>query len=169
MFRALIPRPLVNSIDMSSVERLTLFISSFFAVGLSILSESTLAADDYRQAPLTSTAGDAQKGKQWLLSSHKGNCLLCHRIDTIKDAFQGNIGPSLSTVGDRLSPEEIRFRLVDSTRLLPQTIMPAYFKTQGLTQVANDYQQQTILSAQEIEDIVAYLAQLKRQTDPNHK
>ena len=87
----------------------------------------------------------------------KGHCLLCHRLSASDEHFQGNIGPSLDGVATRLDPQQIRYRIVDNSRLNHQTLMPAYFQTEGLVQVAADYEEKTILSAQDVEDIIVYL------------
>ena len=73
----------------------------------------------------------------------------------------GNVAPTLAGVGARLSPAQLRLRVADSTRVSPNTPMPAYYRTEGLNQVAAAYRGKTILSAQQVEDVVAYLATLK--------
>lgn len=90
-----------------------------------------------------------------------GLCLLCHSGPFPEERFQGNLAPSLAGVGARLSTGQIRLRIVDPGRVSPQTIMPAYFRTEGLQRVAPAYRGKTVLSAQQIEDIVAFLATLK--------
>lgn len=109
---------------------------------------------------LTATPGDPARGLAVIEDRKKGNCIGCHQIphDT---PFQGTTGPSLSGVGERLSPAQLRLRLVDSKRINPFSMMPAYFRTAGLYRVAPKFADKTILSAQEIEDVVAYLASLK--------
>lgn len=113
--------------------------------------------------PLTEQPGDPQRGRAVVLDRDRGHCLLCHRIDQLDEGFQGTIGPPLAEVGRRLSPAELRERLVDPTRLNPATVMPAYYRVNDLRQVADAYRGQTILSAQEVEDVVAFLTTL---TDP---
>ena len=117
-------------------------------------------AAPFTERALTDQPGDPEKGLRWVIGSEKGNCLLCHRIQQIDDDFQGNIGPELSHVGQRLTADEIRFRIIDPKRLNPNTVMPAYYQTKGLKQVSKTFEGKTVLSAQEIEDIVAYLSQL---------
>jgi L-cysteine S-thiosulfotransferase len=98
-----------------------------------------------------------------MLSADHGNCAICHAfpMTTIPaDAF-GNLGPPLDHVGSRLSAAQIRLQLLDSRLLNPKTIMPAYHSIEALNDVAPAYVGQTILSAQEIEDVVAYLVALK--------
>lgn len=90
-----------------------------------------------------------------------GLCLLCHSGPFPEERFQGNLAPDLSGVGARLSEGEIRLRIVDSTKLNPRSIMPAYYRTEGLTRVAPAFRGKTVLTAEQIEDIVAYLSALK--------
>jgi sulfur-oxidizing protein SoxX len=110
--------------------------------------------------PLTDRPGDPERGRAVLLDRDRGHCLLCHAIDQVDEGFQGSIGPPLSDVGDRLGTGELRRRIVDPTRLNPATAMPAYFRTDGLRQVAAEYIGKPILTAQEVEDVVAFLATL---------
>ena len=115
--------------------------------------------------PLTANRGDPQRGREAVIDRDRGHCLLCHRIAQLDEGFQGNIGPPLSDVGRRLGAAQLRERLVDPTRLDPATVMPAYFRVADLRQVADDYEGRPILSAQEIEDVVAYLQTLDQPFD----
>ena len=90
-----------------------------------------------------------------------GLCLLCHSGPFPEERFQGNLAPDLSGVGARLSEGEMRLRIVDSAKINPQSIMPAYYKSEGLARVAPAYRGKTILTAEQIEDVVAYLSSLK--------
>ena len=90
-----------------------------------------------------------------------GNCLLCHAIAETGARFMGDLGPSLSGIGIRLNDAQLRLRLVDPQRLNPDSIMPAYARTDGLTQVGKAWLGKPILTAQQIEDTVAYLASLR--------
>jgi L-cysteine S-thiosulfotransferase len=113
-------------------------------------------------ASLTGTAGDPERGRVLATDSAKGNCIICHALPVAglpADAF-GDLGPSLAGVGSRLSVPALRQRIVDPRVLWPQTVMPAYFVTL-YTRVQPAYAGKTILSAQEVEDVVAYLASLK--------
>ena len=93
-------------------------------------------------------------------------CLLCHSgplpEERSKGNMEGNLAPSLAGAGGRWSEGQLRLRLTDSRRLNPETIMPAYYRTDGLTQVAKNVQGQPLLAAQQIEDVVAYLMTLKQ-------
>jgi len=126
-----------------------------------LLLTSTAAADDAIPSSLTGTTGDAARGRAIVLDRHVGLCLLCHSGPFPEEQFQGNLAPSLAGVGARLSPGQIRLRIVDSSRVNPDTIMPAYFRTENLARVAPAYRGKTVLNAQQIEDIVAFLVTLK--------
>ena len=89
-----------------------------------------------------------------------GLCLLCHSGPFPEERFQGDLAPDLRSAA-RLSESQIRQRIVDSTKLNPQSIMPAYYRTEGLERVAPAYRGKTILSAEQVEDVVAYLTTLK--------
>jgi L-cysteine S-thiosulfotransferase len=126
-----------------------------------LLLTSTAAADDAIPSSLTGTAGDASRGRAVVLDRHVGLCLLCHSGPFPEELFQGNLAPSLAGVGTRLSAGQIRLRIADPGRVNPNTIMPAYFKSEGLTRVAPAHRGKTVLSAQQIEDVVAFLVTLK--------
>ena len=117
-------------------------------------------ADDL-PASLTGAKGDPARGRAIVANRQVGLCLLCHSGPLPEERFQGNLAPDLRGVGARLSEGEIRLRLIDPARANPQTIMPAYFKTDGLTRVAPSFKGKPVLSAEQIEDVVAYLATLK--------
>lgn len=106
-------------------------------------------------------AGDAARGRAIVLSRESGNCFLCHAFADAGGAPAGNLGPPMAGVGARLAPGQLRLRVVDSLRLNPQSIMPAYYRIEGLNQVAPAFRGKPILSPQQVEDVVAYLAQLK--------
>jgi len=94
-----------------------------------------------------------------LVQSREGQCTLCHSIPNSKGVM-GNLGPSLEGVGQRLSEEQLRARLIDSRKINPMTIMPPYFSTEGLSLVDPKLSGKTILSATELEDVLAYLKSL---------
>lgn len=110
---------------------------------------------------LTGAPGDAAKGRSIIANRQVGLCLLCHSGPLPEERFQGNLAPSLAGAGARWSAGQLRLRLADSKHLNPETIMPAYHRTDGLTQVAKSLQGQPLLAAQQIEDVVAYLMTLK--------
>jgi sulfur-oxidizing protein SoxX len=116
--------------------------------------------------PLTAQPGDAARGRAIVASRQSGLCLLCHSGPFPEERFQGNLAPELSEIAQRLSVGAIRARIVDARRLNPETIMPPYFRTDGLVRVAGFFVGQTLLNAQQIEDVIAYLQSLKPQARP---
>ena len=116
--------------------------------------------DDSIPASLTGAKGDPVRGRAIVANRQVGLCLLCHTGPFPEERFQGNLAPDLRSAA-RLSEGEIRLRLVDPARVNPQTIMPAYYRTEGLARVAPAYRGKTVLSAEQIEDVVAYLLTLK--------
>ena len=118
-------------------------------------------AGDAIPAPLEGRTGDPVRGIAIIRDRRIGNCLICHSLPLADEPFQGEIGPALQGVGSRLSPGQIRLRLIDQSRINPQTLMPPYYRVAGLTNVAPEYRGRPALDAQQIEDIVAYLAGLK--------
>ncbi|HYU68819.1 MAG TPA: sulfur oxidation c-type cytochrome SoxX [Burkholderiales bacterium] len=108
---------------------------------------------------LTSEPGDAARGRRFVVDRDAGACTLCHAVPG--EASFGNIAPSLAGVGARLSPAQLRLRVADSTRVNPESPMPAYYRTEGLNQVAAAFRGKPLLSAQQVEDVVAWLATLK--------
>jgi sulfur-oxidizing protein SoxX len=109
----------------------------------------------------TVIAGDPEKGRAIVANRQLGLCLLCHSGPFPEERFQGNLAPDLRGVGARLNEDQLRQRLLDPARFNPKTIMPAYAKNDGLTRVAPSLQGKTLLSNEQIEDVVAYLATLK--------
>ncbi len=124
-------------------------------------TSSYVVVGDAIPASLTGVPGDATKGRNIVANRQVGLCLLCHSGPLPEERFQGNLAPSLLGAGNRWSEGQLRLRLTDSRRLNPGTIMPAYYFTYGLTQVAKNVQGQPLLAAQQIEDVVAYLMTLK--------
>ena len=109
---------------------------------------------------LTERVGDADRGQAVFLDRDRGHCVLCHAVDGLEARFQGNVGPALDGIGARLNEGQLRLRVVDYTPIDPNVIMPSYFRSDNLHQVGQAYEGQTVLSAQEVEDIVAYLMTL---------
>ena len=111
--------------------------------------------------PLAGLPGDPARGKRIALDPERGNCVICHPMPIPDAEFYGDIGPDLAESGGRYGPGELRLRVVDPKALNPETIMPAYYRTEGLYRVLERYRGEPILTAQEVEDVVAYLATLK--------
>ena len=124
------------------------------------LESSYIVAGDEIRAPLAGGAPDAARGRA-ILVSRESNCILCHAAPETGERFFGNLGPPLSGVGTRLSAAQLRMRIVDSARLNRETIMPAYYKVDGFTRVSETYRGNPILTASQIEDVIAYLQTLK--------
>lgn len=116
--------------------------------------------EDSITTPLTALAGDAARGRD-VVAGREGNCLLCHFVRETGERFMGNVAPPLSGVGARLSAGQIRLRVVDPTRLKRDAVMPSYYRVDGLNDVALPYRGKPILTAQQVEDVVAYLVTLR--------
>jgi sulfur-oxidizing protein SoxX len=111
-------------------------------------------------ASLTGTEGDPARGRAIMVDRRLGACLLCHSGPFAEERFQGNLAPDLSGVGSRWSPGQLRLRLVDASRLNPDTIMPPYYRIDGLTRVGDAWRGTPILTAEQVEDVVALLSTL---------
>lgn len=111
-------------------------------------------------ASLTGSLGDAVRGRALVLA-RTTTCILCHSGPFPETRFQGDLAPDLSGAGNRWSVSQLRLRLVDASRFNPDTIMPSYYRNDGLVRVGRNFAGKPILSAAEIEDIVAFLATLR--------
>ena len=118
-------------------------------------------AGDEIPAPLTSTPGDAARGRAIVVQRQQGLCLLCHSGPFPEERFQGSLAPSLEGAGSRWTAGQLRLRLVDGQRLNPATIMPSYYRVEGLERVGNGFKSRPILEAQQIEDVIAFLQTLR--------
>ena len=121
----------------------------------------TAGAQQDSMPSLTGQAGDPVRGRAIVANRSAGLCLLCHSAPSPEERFQGNLAPSLAGAGSRATSDQLRLRVADAARLNPDTIMPPYYRLGGLTRVARNFQGKTILSAEQVEDVVAYLASLK--------
>lgn len=112
--------------------------------------------------PLGGLQGDPVRGKKVVIDKHRGNCLACHAMPIPEEPFHGNIGPSLENIASRLNEGQLRLRVVDEKQINPMTIMPGYYRNpKHFTLVLDEYSGKTFLTAQEVEDVVAYLMTLK--------
>jgi sulfur-oxidizing protein SoxX len=109
---------------------------------------------------LTGMPGDAARGRA-LVADRTSTCILCHSGPFPEQKFQGDLAPDLTGAGSRWSEGQLRLRLVDASRLNPATIMPPYYRVEGLQRVGPAWRGTPILSAEQIEDVVAYLATLR--------
>jgi sulfur-oxidizing protein SoxX len=114
-------------------------------------------------APLTAEAGDPVRGRAVVAGRQVGTCVLCHAGPFPEERLPATLAPDLRGVADRLSAGQIRLRLVDPRLVNPQTVMPAYFSLEGLVRVGRAWQGRTVLTAQQIEDAVAFLMTLKEE------
>ena len=109
---------------------------------------------------LTASKGDPAAGRK-IVVSRQSTCLLCHSGPFPEERFQGNVGPDLAGIGSRWSEGQLRLRIVNAASLNPATIMPPFYRVEGLTRVHPAWQGKPILSAEEIEDVVAFLETLR--------
>lgn len=133
-------------------------------LGLTLVSRLLLAAlltSPALAAPPGASPGDPARGRAIVANRQVGLCLLCHTAPIPEEKFQGNLAPDLAGSGSRWTEAQLRQRIVNSSTINPSTIMPAYHKTTGLTRVAPAHRDKPILTAQQVEDVVAYLATLR--------
>ena len=112
-------------------------------------------------ASLTGSQGDAARGRAIVANHNTGLCLLCHSGPFPEDKFQGTMAPDLAGAGARWSEGQLRLRIVDASKFNPQTIMPPFYRVDHLTRVAPAFRDKPVLTAVEVEDVVAYLMTLK--------
>jgi sulfur-oxidizing protein SoxX len=112
-------------------------------------------------ASLTGTKADAARGRAIVADRQVGLCLLCHSGPFPQERFQGNLAPDLAGAGSRWSEGQLRLRIIDASRFNPDTIMPPYYRLDGLNHVAAPFRDRPILSAEQIEDVVAFLVSLR--------
>jgi L-cysteine S-thiosulfotransferase len=112
-------------------------------------------------ASLTGTSGDPARGRAIVLDRRLGACLLCHSGPFPEERFQGTLAPDLTGAGSRWSAGQLRLRLADATRLNPETIMPPYYRVNGLSRVGAARRGEPILTAQQLEDVVAFISTLR--------
>lgn len=111
---------------------------------------------------LTGKPGDPEKGVKTFTNRRLGNCLACHQVTALaSQPFHGEIGPSLDGVADRYSEAQLRMQVINAKVINPDTIMPAFYRTDGLHRVLDKFKDKPILTAEEVEDVVAYLKTLK--------
>lgn len=112
-------------------------------------------------ASLTGSQGDAARGRAIVANHNTGLCLLCHSGPFPQDKFQGTMAPDLAGAGARWSEGQLRLRIVDASKFNAQTIMPPFYRVDHLTRVASAFRDKPVLTAVEVEDVVAYLMTLK--------
>ena len=129
-------------------------------VALAGLAGAAHAQDALPQS-LTGAPGDPARGRAIVVNRQVGLCLLCHSGPFPEQRFQGELAPDLRGAGTRWTEGQLRLRIVDSGRINPASIMPAYHRTEGLTRVTPAFRGKPILSAEQVEDVVAFLMTLK--------
>jgi sulfur-oxidizing protein SoxX len=113
-------------------------------------------------ASLTGVAGDAANGRKVFMNRKKGNCLACHVNDDMSEqSFHGEVGPELNGVADRWETAELRGIVVNAKKMFDGTIMPAFYRDAGFNRTLKKFDGKSILSAQEVEDVLAYISTLK--------
>lgn len=146
---------------------LGLLLFSFLATAQPMESMPAMTIKPYRVAgdsipdALSDAPPDASRGRAIVASRQVGLCLLCHAAPIAEERFQGNIGPDLTGVGSRWSAGQLRLRIADPRRFNPASVMPAYYRIDGLTRVGPAWQGKSVLSGAQIEDVVAYLQTLR--------
>jgi sulfur-oxidizing protein SoxX len=118
-------------------------------------------AQDSLPKPLTGEKGDPARGRTIVLNRQVGLCLLCHSGPFAEEPSQGDLAPDLRGAGTRWTEAQLRLRMVDPMRLNPATIMPAFGKSEPLWRVSPAFRGQPLLTPQQIEDVVAFLATLR--------
>jgi L-cysteine S-thiosulfotransferase len=140
-----------------------LFVAAALALPAAVSAQElrpyTIAGDAIPDS-LTDAPGDAVHGRALVLE-RTSTCILCHSGPFPEEKFQGDLAPSLAGAGSRWSAGQLRLRLVEASRLNPATIMPSYYRVDGLDRVGAAWRGKPILTAEQIEDIVAYLATLR--------
>ncbi|HEY7648512.1 MAG TPA: sulfur oxidation c-type cytochrome SoxX [Methylomirabilota bacterium] len=130
------------------------------AAVVSLLSSVTQGQEAMPKS-LTGAKGDPVRGRAIVTNRQVGLCLLCHSGPFPEERFQGNLAPDLAGAGRRWSEGQLRLRIVDSSRINPATIMPSYYRSEGLVRVAPAWRGKPVLSAEQIEDVVAFLMTLR--------
>ena len=149
--------------------RRTRFLASLLlAVAMPAMASAqlVLVAGDAVVQSLTGSAGDPARGRAIIADRQKGFCLLCHGGPFPEEPLQGNLAPSLAGAGSRWNEGQLRLRLMDNKRVNPESIMPAYHRIEGLNRVGANWRDRPILSAAEIEDVLAFLMGLKAEKAP---
>jgi sulfur-oxidizing protein SoxX len=129
------------------------------ALLLLLLIATPAAAQD--MTSLTGKPGDPARGREIVKNRQVGLCLLCHTGPFPEERFMGNLGPDMTGAGTRWSEGQLRARIVDARQFNPDTIMPPYHSVQGITHVAPSFRGKTLLSAEQVEDVVAFLMSLR--------
>jgi sulfur-oxidizing protein SoxX len=131
------------------------------ALGVAQALADDAVVGDSIAGSLTGAAGDPARGRA-VVANRQNTCVLCHSGPFTDPTFQGDLAPDLTGTGSRWSEGQLRLRLVDAARLNAATIMPSYYRIEELQRVGKPWRGKPILSAEQIEDVVAYLATLRQ-------
>lgn len=156
-------RSRVRSLASAVPAKAKIVVGVWFALTSGAWSDELRAytiVDDAIPVSLTGTPGDMARGRA-IVVARQNTCLLCHSGPFAEQTSQGDLAPSLAGTGSRWSAGQLRLRMVDASRLNAATIMPSYYRVDGLERVATTQRGKPILSADQIEDVVAYLATLR--------
>lgn len=139
---------------------------SAHAAGNKVIEEGlviyTITDDVSINDSLTGSAGDPANGRKVAIDRKKGNCLACHVMPISDQPYHGETGPSLFGVANRYSEGELRMLVVNSKVVNPDTMMPAFYRVSGFTRTGKKFVGKSIISAEEVEDVVAYLLTLNK-------
>lgn len=143
----------------------SLSAAAAFAGSVVAPGDVEIVDDSAIPASLTGVAGDPVAGKEAFTGRKLGNCLACHQVTSLMDEqqFHGEVAPSLDGVANRYSEAELRLQIVNAKVLNEDSLMPSFYRTDGLNRVAEKFQGKTILTAQQVEDVIAYLMTLKEE------
>jgi sulfur-oxidizing protein SoxX len=153
-------RAAVCAIALAAAPLTTIVIFAQAARAQTGLRPYTIVGDAI-PASLTGAPGDADRGRTIVANRTIGLCLLCHTGPFPDEKFQGTLAPDLKGAGSRWSEGQLRLRIVDAAKFNPETIMPPYYRVEGLARVAPNFAGKPVLTAEQIEDMVAYLATLR--------
>lgn len=155
------------------MKKLLIVAATATVVALPISAETiaptnVVFSDGAVSGSLTGVAGDPAEGRE-LMNKGSGNCIACHAVSALDDLqFHGEIGPPLDGVGDRWSEAELRGIIANAKEMFPETMMPSFYRTTGFIRPGNEFtgkavqgEVQPLLTAQQVEDVVAYLLSLK--------
>jgi sulfur-oxidizing protein SoxX len=140
-------------------KRIALAVSLLVILNLQVAHAQVIKGDSIIES-LSVEPGDPLRGRAIVASRQTGLCLLCHSGPFPEERFQGNLAPELKASVARLNAPQLRARIVNAAHFNPQTIMPSYYQTSHLNRVAPKFAGQTLLSGQEIEDVIAFLVTL---------
>ena len=147
-----------------SLMTLVCMLAGSSAFAADVMPANVVFNDGVVGAALTAQAGDPAAGRKVFMNRKLGNCLACHANEDMSDqSFHGEVGPALDGVADRWEAAELRGIVVNSKMMFEGTIMPAFYKDDGFERNLKKFQGKSILNAQQVEDVVAYLLTLKEE------